>query len=74
MQIATSTTRPAESAKTAKTHARASFFAWVLNGIVAADTRYRQKRALKDRSDAQLEDMGLTRRDADRAFSRRLAK
>lgn len=42
-----------------------------LNLIADADSRYRQKQKLKNLPDERLEDMGMTRRDADMAFYQR---
>ena len=42
----------------------------LLNRIAAADQRYRQARELKSLPAYRLEDMGLTREDADQAFLR----
>ena len=41
-----------------------------LAGVVAADQRYRQARQLSQRSDHLLDDIGLTRRDIARGFTR----
>jgi uncharacterized protein YjiS (DUF1127 family) len=43
-------------------------FLKALNRLADLDGAYRGKRALMDRTDAQLADMGMTRRDAKRAF------
>lgn len=40
----------------------------LLNRLAALDGRYRQAARLRDMPDFMLEDMGITRADADRAF------
>jgi uncharacterized protein YjiS (DUF1127 family) len=40
----------------------------LLNRLAAADYRYRQAARLRDMPDFLLEDMGISRADADRAF------
>jgi uncharacterized protein YjiS (DUF1127 family) len=40
----------------------------VLNWIVRADANYRQAHKLRNATDEQLADMGMTRRDAAEAF------
>ena len=42
----------------------------LLNRIAAADQRYRQAQKLKSLPGYRLEDMGMTREDADQAFLR----
>lgn len=50
---------------------RTSFWLRLLNRIADLDGRYRQAARLRDMPDFMLEDMGITRAEADRAFTRR---
>lgn len=47
---------------------RTPFWLRLLNRLAALDGRYREASRLRDMTDFMLEDMGITRAEADRAF------
>jgi uncharacterized protein YjiS (DUF1127 family) len=71
MQTLTSNTRTEMPARRAGQHATQPLWLRALNWLARADNAYRQKQMLKSLPDERLEDMGLSRRDADIAFYRR---
>ena len=50
------------------THKTTPIWLTILNRLAAANQRYRDAQKLKSLPCERLEDMGMTRRDADRAF------
>ncbi|MDK3018370.1 hypothetical protein [Pseudodonghicola flavimaris] len=74
MQTATLTARHDTAETEKQSPARPGLLLRLLNWIADADNRYRQKQQLKSLPAERLDDMGMSRRDADRAFSRYVPK